>query len=75
MPPLVPLVRVEFHSLGLGVSVSPLVTLISFRIDVDSFNLVPNTLQTEILDTVTGVYLTVTKFFTCINLILTLTSI
>ena len=38
MPPLVPLIRVEFHLLGLEVSISPLVTLISFRIDVDSSN-------------------------------------
>ena len=36
--PLVPLLRVEFHLLGLEVSISPLVTLISFRIDVDSSN-------------------------------------
>ena len=28
-PPLVPLIRVELHSLGLGVSVSPLVALVS----------------------------------------------
>ena len=30
-PPLVPLVRVESHSLGLGVSISPLVELVRVR--------------------------------------------